>query len=243
MDKQALTEHFDELAHNNRALLQAPIRGILLYFRGLNYTLIPAQDTCSYEMCAENGILFLFPQYNPTCWMNQTTVAYVDAILDAAIEMHNLNKDIPVGIYGGSMGGYNAFHFALKSTHHIVAACVNCPCCNMEYELFANSTSILQKYFESAIQDTDDFRTYVHENSPLNMVEQLPKIPYRFAVGLKDDLLYPALHSLPMIEKMLAAGPDVTRIDFPEMKHCNYTNADRIADQKWVVDEILKQGC
>lgn len=239
MDYKAIAEHFDKLAHNNRALLKTPIRGILLYFRGLNYALIPAQDTCSYEMCAENGILFLFPQYNPTCWMNKTTVAYVDAILDAAIGLHGLPKDIPVGIYGGSMGGYNTFHFALKSAHNIVAACVNCPCVNMEYELFANSNSILQKYFESALEDTDDFRTYVHDNSPLNMVEKLPKIPYRIAVGLKDDLLYPALHSLPMIERMKAAGHDVTRVDFPEMKHCNYANTDRIADQKWVVDKVL----
>lgn len=239
MDKEFLTEHFDKLAHNNRALIKGEIRGILLYFRGCGYTLNPTMDTCGYEMCAENGILFLFPQYNPWCWMNKRTVRFLDAMLDVAIKMYDLPKDIPVGIYGGSMGGYNTFHYAVKSKYRIVAACANCPCCNMEYECFNGNNSILRTYYESALEDTDDFRTYVHENSPLNMVEKLPKIPYRVAVGLKDDILYPALHSLPMIERMLAAGHDVTRIDFPEMKHCNYTNTDRIADQKWVVDKIL----
>lgn len=240
MDKKFLAEHFDKLAHNNHTLIEGEIRGILLYFRGCGYTLNPAMDTCGYKMCAENGILFLFPQYNPWCWMNQKTVRYIDAILGTAIEMHGLDKNIPIGIYGGSMGGYNTFHYAVKSKHRIVAACVNCPCVNMEYECYNGSINLLRTYFDSAMEDTDDFHAYVQENSPLNMVEQLPRIPYRIAVGHKDEILYPALHALPMIEKMMAAGHDVTRVDYPEMGHCNYTNEDRVKEQKWVVDKILE---
>lgn len=241
MDKKALAEHFDKLAHNNRHLLQGEIRGILLYFRGCGYTLSPARDTAGHAMCAENGILFLFPQYNPWCWMNEKTVRYIDAILDTAIEMHNLDKNIPVGIYGGSMGGYNTFHYAKKSKHHIVAACVNCPCVNMEYECYTTGLT-LRSYFESALEDTDDFRTYVRENSPLSMVEDLPKIPYRVSVGLKDELLFPVQHAIPMVEKMLAAGHDVTRADFPEMGHCNYTTEELVKEQLWVVERILQNA-
>ena len=61
MDKRALVENFDKIAHNNRALIKGEIRGIILYFRGHGYTPTPSADTCSYEMCAENGILFIFP--------------------------------------------------------------------------------------------------------------------------------------------------------------------------------------
>lgn len=239
MDKKFLAEYFDKLAHNNRAMIQGEIRGILLYFRGCGYALNPAMDTCGHKMCAENGILFLFPQYNPWCWMNKKTVRYLDEIIENAIELYGLDKNIPVGIYGGSMGGYNTFHYAKKSKHRIVAACMNCPCVNMEYECYTTGLT-LRSYYESALEDTDDFRTYVQENSPLNMVESLPRIPYRIAVGLKDELLFPSQHALPMIEKMLAAGHDVTRVDYPEMGHCNYTNEDRVKEQKWVVDKILE---
>lgn len=240
MDKQAIIEHFDKLAHNNRALIKGEIRGILLYFRGLGYGLIEAQDTCGYEVCAENGVLFLFPQYNPWCWMNKKTVKYIDAIIDAAIEMNNLASDIPIGIYGGSMGGYNTFHYTAKSKHNIVAACANCPCVNMEYECFNDNNNILRTYYDSAMEYTDDFRTYVRENSPLNMVEKLPKIPYRIAIGHKDTTLYPTLHSIPMIERMTAAGHDVLRVDYPEMAHCNYSNEERIKEHKWVVEKIVE---
>lgn len=240
MDKKALAENFDKLAFNNRALIKDKIRGILLYFRGHGYRLNPPVDSAGYEMCAENGILFLFPQYNPCCWMNKKTVRYIDAIIDAAIEENGLAPDIPVGIYGGSMGGYNTFHYSMKSKHRIVAACANCPCVNMEYEVFVNNLGLITTYFDSAMDDTDDFRTYVYENSPLNMVEKLPKIPYRIIVGHKDTTLYPEMHSVPMIKRMAAAGHNVERVDFPNMGHCNFTKNDLVDQQKWVVEKILQ---
>ena len=239
MDKRAIIEHFDKIAHNNRHLIKGEIKGIMLTFRGLGYTLNPSVDTCSYDICAEKGILLIFPQYNPWSWMNKKTVDYVDAIIDAAIEMNSLAKDIPVGIYGGSMGGYSAFHYAAKGKHNIVSVCANCPCVNMEYECFNGNKTVLRTYFDSAQTDTDDFRTYVYENSPLNTVDKLPKIPYRIAVGHKDETLYPTLHAIPMIEKMIAAGHDVERADYPEMGHCNYSTEDRIKEHLWVIEKIL----
>lgn len=240
MDKKALAENFDKLALNNRSMINGEIRGILLYFRGHGYRQNLPVDTAGFEMCAENGILFLFTQYNPTCWMNKKTVRYIDAIIDAAIEQNDLSPDIPVGIYGGSMGGHNAFQYAMKSKHRIVAVCANCPCVNMEYEVFENNLSVISTYFESAIEDTDDFRTYIHENSPINMVDKLPKIPYRIVVGHKDTTLYPAMHSLPMIERMTAACLSVERVDLPSMGHCNFSTAHLVAQEKWVVEKILE---
>lgn len=241
MDKGAIAKYFDRLAHNNRALINGEIKGIMLYFRGLSYTLIEAQDTCGYEMCAENGILFLFVQYNPWCWMNDKAVNYTDAIIDVAIGQNGLEKDVPVGIYGGSMGGFCAFRYAEKSKHNIAAVCVNCPCVDIEYECFNGNNGILRTYFDSVMEETDDFFTYIKENSPLNRVDKLPRIPYRIAVGHKDETLYPTLHSFAMIEKMQAAGHDVTRVDFPQMGHCNYSNEERVKEQSWVVEKILNK--
>lgn len=239
MDKYAIIEHFDKIAHNNRQLISGEIKGILLTFRGHGYTLNPQLDTCSYEACAERGIMLIFPQYNPWCWMNKKTVDYIDAIIDAAIEMNNLSEDIPVGIYGGSMGGYCAFHYAIKAKRKISAVATNCPCTNLEYECSNNSLSVTRTYFESSLEDTDSFREHLHQNNPLNMVDRLPNIPYRVSVGLKDELLSPALHAIPMVEKMKAAGLDVVRVDYPEMAHCNYSNEDRIKEHMWVIDKIL----
>ncbi len=239
MDKKFLKERFNKLCLSNIDLIKGEIKGIALYFTGLGHATQPANDMVAAPVCAENGILYILPFYNPWCWMNKKTVEYVDTLVETAMELFGIPKDAPVGIYGGSMGGHNTFHYAIKSKHRIVAADVLCPCCNMEYEMAYSTNTLFRSYFEAALEDTDDFEKYIHENSPVNMVEKLPKIPYRFVVGLKDLVLVPSQHSDLMIARMLESGHEVERIDFPEVAHCNLPHRDRINEHKWLCEKIL----
>ncbi|MBQ6614397.1 MAG: hypothetical protein IIX18_03660 [Clostridia bacterium] len=239
MDKKFMAEHFDKLCLTNYALIKGEIKGIAIYLSGLQHVINIPVDNEVAPLCAEKSILYIYPFLNPQCWMNSRAVKHADAIIDCAIERYNLRKDIPVGIYGGSMGGYGTFHYAIKSKHNIVAADLNCPCCNIEFELFANQNSVLRTYFESAIDDTDDFYAYVKENSPVNMVDKLPNIPYRMLVGLKDNVLIPSQHGLLMAERMLEAGLDIERIDMPTMGHCNFSVNDKFNEFRWLCDKIL----
>ncbi len=240
MDKQFLKSYFHKLCLSNIDLINGEIKGITLYFTGLGHASQPMNDMVAAPICAESGILYILPFYNPWCWMNEKTVKYIDAIIDTAKELYNIKNDVPVGIYGGSMGGHNTFIYLTKSKHKIVAAATLCPCCNMEYEMSYSTNTIFRSYFESAIEDTDNFKAYMHENSPVNMADKLPKIPYLFAVGLKDTVLVPSMHSDLMIARMLENGHDVERIDYPEVAHCNLPHRDRIAIHKWLSEKILK---
>lgn len=228
------------MCNTNIDLIRGEIKGIALYFTGLGHRHALGNDMAAAPVCAENGILYILPYYNSWCWMNKKAVKYIDAIIDTAIELYGISPDVPVGLYGGSMGGYNIFHYSIKSKYKIVAADLLCPCCNMEYELYCNENTLFRTYFDSALEDTDDFETYVRENSPVNMVDKLPKIPYRFAVGLKDTALVVSQHSDLMIERMRAAGYDVTRVDYPEVAHCNLPHADRIEEHRWLCARMLE---
>ncbi len=239
MDKQFLKDNFDRLCAHNRGLIDGEIRGIAFYFTGHGHKHELGSDMIAAPLCAAEGILYILPYYNSQCWMNDMTVRYMDAFLDEAIERFGIDRDVPIGIYGGSMGGYNAFHYAVKSKYKIVAVDVLCPCCNMEYELYCNTHALFHSYYASTMADTDDFTAYIHENSPVNMVEKLPKIPYRFAVGLRDTVLAVAQHSDKMIERMLAAGHDVTRMDYPDVAHCNLPHRDRIEEHRWLCEKML----
>lgn len=240
MDKQFLKTHFNQLCATNIELIRGEIRGIALYFTGLGHKHYLGNDMAAAPICAENGILYILPYYNTWCWMNNKTVRYIDTIIDTAMELYNVDKNVPIGLYGGSMGGYNTFHYAIKSKYKIVAADVLCPCCNMEYELYCNANSLFRSYFEAVMEDTEDFAAYVRDNSPVNMADKLPKIPYRFAVGLKDMTLVVSQHSDLMIERMQAAGHDVSRCDYPEVAHCNLPHLDRIAEHKWLCERMLE---
>lgn len=239
MDKKFLLKNFDRHCLHNHSILKTPIKGIIVYLSGCGHAVTPSVDLEVGPLCAENSILYLYPLCNPHCWMNKRAVKQVDATIECAMELFNIPSDVPVGIHGGSMGGYGSFHYALKSKYNIVAVDLNCPCCNMEYEVYCNQLPIMRTYFESAIDDTDDFEKYVAENSPVNMVEKLPKIPYRFAIGLKDTTLIPSQHSILMIEKMLGAGHDVTRVDYPAVGHCNLTYSNKVEGFTWLCEKVL----
>ena len=152
MDKQFIKSHFNKICASNVELIRGEIRGIVLYFTGLGHKHALGNDMAAAPVCAENGILYILPYYNSWCWMNKKTVKYIDTIVDTAIELYNINPNVPVGLYGGSMGGYNIFHYSIKSKYKIVAADMLCPCCNMEYELYCNENTLFRTYFESALE-------------------------------------------------------------------------------------------
>lgn len=242
MDKEFLFAHFEQFCYTNIELIQGEIRGLILYFNGLGHIVNPGPDMIDAPAAAEHNILYITPCYNPWSWMNKKTVAFIDMLVEIAMDKWNLPSDLPIGLYGGSMGGYGAFHYAKESKHHVVAADLNCPCCNMEYEVYCNKSSVLRTYYESAMQDCDDFSAYVRENSPINMIGSLPKIPYRFAVGLLDKSLAPSQHSFKMIPLMRDAGFDVTVQEYPEAGHCNIGAAARAAEHRWLMEKMLGQG-
>ena len=243
MDKEYLRAHFDDLAATNYAEIPGEIRGIILRFHGLGHKVNLATDMICGPLCAKHGVLYLYPFYNPWSWMNKKTVDFIDALLDIVIETYHLKKDIPIGIFGSSMGGYSALTYPLHSKYKFSCIDLNCPCCNMEYELFEHKqTSLTRSYFESAMADCEDFSAYIRKNSPLNRIADLPKIPYRFAIGLQDQTLLPEKHGLLMASKMEAVGFNITVMRYSEVGHCNLGADGFAAEHTWLCEKIKEKS-
>lgn len=170
MDKKFLAAHYDRFCCTNVELIHGEIRGIILYFNGLGHIVNPGPDMIDAPAAAARNLLYITPYYNPWSWMNRETVAFVDLLVEIAMEQWKIPTDAPIGLYGGSMGGYSVFHYAAKSRHNVVAGDLNCPACNLEYEVYCNRNSILHTYYESSMAYCDDFDAYVRENSPINMM-------------------------------------------------------------------------
>lgn len=238
MDYKFMAEHYREFCFTNEELIKGEIRGIILYFNGLGHVVNGNEDMIDAPHAAEHNILYITPNYNPWSWMSDKTVTYVDAIVRVFMEKYNLPADIPVGLYGGSMGGYSCFRYAMKTKYNVVAADLNCPCCNMAYEIYCNKNSIPRTYFDAVMLEADDFDAYIHENSPIENIDKLKKIPYRFAVGLKDTALIPAQHAFRMVPMMEEAGFDVEVCEYPAAGHCNIGAAARYAEHTWLIAKM-----
>ena len=239
MDKQFLAAHYDRFCCTNAEILHGEIRGIILYFNGLGHIVNPGPDMIDAPAAAERNILYITPYYNPWSWMNRETVDFVDMLVEIAMEKWGIPKDAPVGLYGGSMGGYSVFHYAMQSRHNVVAGDLNCPACNMEYEVYVNKNTLLHTYYEASMGYCDDFPAFVHDNSPINMIGKLKRIPYRFAVGLKDTALAPSQHSFKMIPLLRDAGYEVDVAEYPQAGHCNIGAEARRDEHAWLMAKML----
>ena len=239
MDKKFLAAHYDRFCCTNVELIPGEIRGIILYFNGLGHIVNPGPDMIDAPAAAARNLLYITPYYNPWSWMNRETVAFVDLLVEIAMEQWKIPTDAPIGLYGGSMGGYSVFHYAAKSRHNVVAGDLNCPACNLEYEVYCNRNSILHTYYESSMAYCDDFDAYVRENSPINMIGILRKMPYRFAVGLKDTALEPSQHSFKMVSLRREAGFEVDVAEYPLAGHCNIGADARRAEHEWLMSKML----
>ena len=240
MDKQFLSAHYDRFCCTNIELIHGDIRGIILYFNGLGHIVNPGPDMIDAPAAAARNILYITPCYNPWSWMNRDTVAFCDMLVEIAMEKWSIPTDAPVGLYGGSMGGYSVFHFAMQSKHNIVAGDLNCPCCNLEYEVLCNKNSILHTLFEATMGYCDDFTAFLHDNSPVNMVGRLKRIPYRFAVGMQDGVLAPSQHSMKLIPLLREAGYTVDVAEYPHAGHCNIGAEARAAEHAWLMDRMFE---
>lgn len=239
MDKKFLSDNYDNFCCTNIKLIGGDICGIILYFNGLGHIVNPGADMIDAPAAAERNILYITPRYNPWSWMNRETVAFVDMLVEIAMEKWGIRSDAPIGLYGGSMGGYAVFHYAMQSRHNVVAGDLNCPCCNMEYEILVGKNTILHTYYEATMGYCEDFLTFIHDNSPINMVDRLKRIPYRFAVGLCDTVLAPSQHSFKMIPLMRDAGYSVDVAEYPQAGHCNIGAEARAAEHKWLMARML----
>ena len=240
MDKAFLKAHFERFCYTNGELLHGDIRGVALCFTGLGHIANPSEDMTEAPAAAERNILYITPCYNPWSWMNRETVGFVDMLVEIAMEKWDIPKDAPVGVYGRSMGGYSVFHYAMQSRHNVVAGALNCPACNMEYEVYVcGIEAITRAYYTSAMGHCDDFAAYVRDNSPLNLVGRLKRIPYRFAVGMQDPLLAPSQHSLKLAPLLRDAGYAVEVVEYPRAGHCNIGADGLRAEHEWLFAKML----
>ena len=85
MKKIITYETIRSFAYVNDKVCKKPIKGIVVYFCGLNNKDMFDEDTNEGVYYGEEGILYVHPYNNPWSWMNAQAVAYTDEIIDGLI--------------------------------------------------------------------------------------------------------------------------------------------------------------
>lgn len=133
MEKIITHENLRSFAYANDRICQKPIRGIVVFFYGLNWSKMIEEDPDLAVKYAQKGILYVVPYNRPWAWMNKQAVAYTDEILDVLFETNALAEGTPIVASGMSMGGMSAILYSKHSKRTPVACVANCPVCDMVY--------------------------------------------------------------------------------------------------------------
>lgn len=219
MEKIITYETLRSFAYSNDKLCSQPIRGIVLTLNGLGFSAMTWEDGPADQEYARQGIIRVIPYYNPWCWMNTQTVAYVDEIVDVLFEHYHLDSNIPVVATGGSMGGLCALVYS-RYAKRTPAACVAvCPVCDLPYH-YTERRDLPHTLYSAFGTYEGTLDEALRSASPIHLVDEMPDIPYCIFHCEEDRAVNKQKHSDVFVEAMSREH----RIDYyavPERGHCD----------------------
>ena len=117
------------------------------------------------------------------------------------------------------MGGLTALCYQVYGKRKAVACAANCPVTDMS-QFFEICTDARRAILSAHILDERQLGDILDTYSPIKLVDKLPDIPYLLIYGEKDERITEGFMAQ-FLEKMKAAGHDVTHILQKDMVHCD----------------------
>ena len=227
------------LCYTNAALIKGEIKGVATYFHGFGYGSMKGEPERYDEYLAENGILTMFPFYDPWAWGNKSAMDLCDRLIDLVYEKHGLSDDVPLVITGESMGGLTALAYNVYSKRRAVACAANCPVADLAK--MNERRDILRGLGAAYASEYDTLEEAIAAVSPVELVDKMPDIPYYVIQGGRDDELNDSVRAgALLIPKMQKRGLDVKYVFVPDMVHCHMPMHDYDAYYEFVKEQVEK---
>lgn len=230
MNSYISKENLHRFCTTNEKYVKGPIWKVVVEFPGSdgnsclggNFEALE-NETAFGKLLGEQGILTVYTFIGPWSWMRKISVDTVDDVLDRIFEKYELNQDTPIVAAGGSMGGHGALMFTLKSKYKISACAISCP----TTDLYALPKSDRHNYFCAcvyfAFADCEgDFEEVMKANSPLYLVDKLPRIPYYMIICDQDEPLPCEEHAFPFLKKMQEQKHNIESVLLEGKGHCEH---------------------
>lgn len=185
-------------AYTNEEFLKKAHVGICVEFYGLNLTAKTAEPEERAKAFGEKGVLLVRPFTNPWSWLNPQSLDITESVIGVLCGKYpGIEGNICAA--GGSMGGYEALMFTVKSKYGLKSCTVKCPICDLER--FAVDDPWRAKTFECAFYEEGDFEKSLRVHSPVNNIDKMPKIPYRIFQCRGDTIVTKETQSDVFVEK------------------------------------------
>ena len=219
MNKIITYRDLRNFTYSNDDICARPIKGIVLNFTGLGGSTMYGDHTPEGVFFARHGIIYLTPYYNPWCWMNDQTVAFVDEIVDVVLEKYSLGSATPVISTGGSMGGQCALVYTAKAKRAPTACVTNCPVCDLVFH-FSERPDLPRTLYSAFYYVNGSVRDALSTASPLHLAKKMPDVNYVIYHCTNDKAVNIDLHSRKFAQKMRSLGKKVELVTVEGCSHC-----------------------
>lgn len=222
MEKIITIENLRKFAYVNDQVCVRPIRGIVVFFPGLNNRDMHAFDPVEGEFYGAQGILYVIPYNNPWSWMNRQAVEYTDEILDVLFGAYALPETTPIVSCGRSMGGLSSLVYVNYARRTPAACIANCPVCDAVFH-FTEREDLPRTMYSALYHEEGTLEEALMRISPLHLAKQMPRIAYHIFHCEEDLSVNKQAHSDKLVEKLRALSYDVTYDTVPGRGHCKLT--------------------
>lgn len=239
-DKLYIKDHINDFAFTNARFLRGAPKGVLLRLRGLCLDIPLMELTREGRKYAKEGILLVYPYTAPWSWMNPETVRMIDQILDGVCENLRLDTNIPLVVYGHSLGGYGALTYGVFGTHKPCASVAVSPICDLNYHATEHHGILVSMYhafchMEEKLGDT------LYIRSPVNIISTMLRIPYYIAYCSRDKQVDSVRHAIPLVTAMRQYEHDVRAVA-ENGEHCELSQETEQEIFAFICDNIRKES-
>lgn len=193
-------------------------KGVILELHGLNCTKIPDEVTGEQLCWARDGWLIVSPLCGPWSWMNRETREYIDRLLDAVYEDYHLPANLPLILYGWSMGGYAALLYATYTRRTVYKCILKYPVCDLEYH-YSERPDVPPTMQAAFWADFTSFEELWDQQDTLRRAKYLPRVPYLFFHSFDDTKVSKPGHSDRLVAWMRENDYDVTYLEVSGYDH------------------------
>ncbi|MBQ9744967.1 MAG: prolyl oligopeptidase family serine peptidase [Clostridia bacterium] len=231
-------ETVEQFAFTNKGILRGKAKAIVLDFHGLGSCELRNKYSDLDIMCADNGVLCVYPYYGPWSWMNSDAVKYVDEIVLALCDREELDiNNVTIISTGGSMGGLSALIYSRYAAVTPKACFANCPVCDLLYHAterpdLPRTVYLAFNYSDISLEDA------VRNNSPLHQVKNMPNIKYYIIHGTADTAVNMEMHSNRFVDAMRKENKAIEYITVDNMWHCDINSFPSVKEKYFA--EIIK---
>jgi len=208
-------------SYSNIQAMQFPIHSITISLHGWYESKMRDTITDFETELANNHVLCIYPYYSEWSWMNFPTINLIDDIVGFYIKQYALSDNIPIIVFGKSMGGLSALIYTLYSARTPIACAANCPICNLP--LHIKEREDLPRTIYAAYGGYHiPLEIAMELHSPIHQVEKMPHIPYYIVHGYADTLVNKVSQSDSYVSRLKELNYDIEYHEVVGMKHCDF---------------------